>query len=90
MVSDCLSHGTPMIYSDRGIFPEYSILVEGIKAHLSCCYMPQEDLYSGKWRPYLEGLSQKPRLQPGLKTDGAQVAAERILECIDTAQRGKK
>jgi hypothetical protein len=85
MVADCLSHGTPMIYSDRGEFPEYPILVEGIKRYLSCCYMPNEALYSGHWEPYLETISQQPRLQPKLRTDGARVAAERIVKWIKKA-----
>ncbi|OGP51539.1 MAG: hypothetical protein A2Y79_08490 [Deltaproteobacteria bacterium RBG_13_43_22] len=83
IVADCLSHGTPMIYSDRGEFPEYPILVEGIKSHLSCCYMPKEDLYSGNWESYLERLSSQPRIQPEIRTDGAQVAARRILEWME-------
>ena len=87
MVADCLSHGTPMIYSDRGEFPEYPILVEGIKSHLSCCFMPNQDLYSGHWGPYLENISQQPRLQPKLRTDGAEVAAERIIEWMEAGMR---
>jgi hypothetical protein len=82
MVSDCLSHSKPMIFSDRGIFLEYPILVEGIKKYLSCCYMPKEDLYSGNWAPYLEKLAKQPRLKPRLKTNGAQVAGQRIVEWI--------
>ena len=82
MVADCLSHGTPMIYSDRGEFPEYPILVEGIKSHLAGCFMPSQDLYSGHWGPYLENIINQPRLQPKLRTDGARVAAHRIVEWI--------
>jgi len=84
IVADCLSHDTPMIYSDRGEFPEYPILVEGIKNYLSCCYMPNKNLYSGHWRSYLEGLSRQPLRQSRLRTDGAQVAAKRILEWTGT------
>jgi hypothetical protein len=82
MVSDCLSHGKPMIFSDRGIFPEYPILVEGIKSHLPCCYMPKKDLYSGNWAPYLEHLARQPLLLTRIKTNGAQVAGKRIVEWI--------
>lgn len=83
MVADCLSHSTPMIYSDRGEFPEYPILVEGIKDNLASCFMPSRDLYSGHWEPYLECISRQPRLQPKLRTDGARVAAQRIVEWIE-------
>lgn len=82
IVADCISQGTPMIYSDRGEFPEYPILVQGIETQLRCCHMPREDLCAGNWGPYLEKLEQQPRPRPNLKTDGAQVAAKRILEWI--------
>ena len=85
MVADCLSQGTPMIYSDRGEFPEYPILVEGIKRYLSCCFMPNEELYSGHWGPYLEKISKQPRLHPKIRIDGARLAAERIVEWIKKA-----
>jgi hypothetical protein len=86
MVSECLSHGTPMIYSDRGLFPEYPILVAGIKSQLSSCYMPQEDLYSGNWGPYLKELAGQPRRQPDIKTNGALMAAKRIVERINKGE----
>jgi hypothetical protein len=82
MVADCFAHGTPMIYSDRGEFPEYPILVQGIQSHLAGCFMPSQDLYSGHWRPYLENIINQPRLQPKLRTDGARVAAHRIVEWV--------
>jgi L-arabinokinase len=82
IVSDCLAHGTPMIYSNGGMSPEYPILVEGIKQHLSCCYMPKKELYSGNWGPYLEKLTKQTRLYPRVKTNGAQVAGRRIVEWI--------
>jgi hypothetical protein len=80
IVADCLSHGTPMIYSDRGEFPEYPILVEGIKTLLPSCYMPKEDLYCGEWQPYLERIGKQPLLKPIKAINGAQVAGQRILE----------
>jgi hypothetical protein len=85
MVADCLAHGIPMIYSDRGEFPEYPILVEGIKNYLPCCFMPTQELYSGNWGPYLEAIGRQPRVIPELRTDGARVAAERIGELIKKA-----
>jgi hypothetical protein len=36
IVADCLVHGTPVIYTDRGLFPEYEILVRALTAHLTC------------------------------------------------------
>ncbi|MEW6187173.1 MAG: hypothetical protein AB1585_15680 [Thermodesulfobacteriota bacterium] len=83
IVSDCLAQNTPMIYCDRGEFPEYAVLVEGIRRFLPACYMPQEVLYSGDWRPYLDRFSQPSENCATLIYDGAQVAARRIKECIE-------
>jgi hypothetical protein len=80
IVADCLVHGTPMIYSDRGEFPEYPILVEGIKAFLPSCYMPKEDLYNGEWLPYLESMESQPGQRPPIALNGAAVAGKRLLE----------
>jgi hypothetical protein len=80
IVADCLVHGTPIIYSDRGEFPEYPILVEGIKTFLPSCYMPQEDLYNGEWLPYLETMESKFFQRPPIAVNGAEVAGNRLLE----------
>ncbi|HMK65007.1 MAG TPA: hypothetical protein VK564_04380 [Thermodesulfobacteriota bacterium] len=80
IVADCLVHGTPMIYSDRGEFPEYPILVEGIKAFLPSCYMPQEDLYNGEWLPYLETVESQSFQSRPIAMNGAEVAGNRLLE----------
>jgi hypothetical protein len=83
IVADCLATGTPMIYSDRGDFPEYPILVKGIEAHLPCRYMAMEEFFAGKWRPCLERLGEQPAPEkPPMAMNGAEVAGRRILDWI--------
>ena len=49
IVSDCLAHGTPVIYTDRGFFPEYDILVQEMaKQLIDCLLYPHADFYAGK------------------------------------------
>ncbi|MCU0587756.1 MAG: hypothetical protein MUF52_06325 [Syntrophobacteraceae bacterium] len=79
IVSDCLAHGTPMIYTDRGPFPEYPILVEAMRAHLPVAYLPAEDLYAGRWREALEEARGLPPRPVSIRTDGAEVCAREIL-----------
>jgi hypothetical protein len=80
IVSDCLANGTSMVYTDRGNFPEYDILVEEIERSLTAVHMPSGDLYSGNWGPFLRRLDGAHRSAQWVRTDGANVCANAILE----------
>jgi L-arabinokinase len=83
IVSDCLANGTPMVYSDRGHFPEYDILVDWIERHLTAVHLPSGDLYSGDWESAVHRMEGMPRRVPRIRTDGAEVCARIILERLD-------
>ena len=83
IVADCLAHGTPMIYSDRGFFPEYEVLVREMSQHLATVYLPSEDLYAGRWKTAIEQLEAQPRVVPSLPLNGAEVCAQTILSSIE-------
>ena len=84
IVSDCLAHGTPIIYTDRGPFREYDILVAAIQEHLAHAFMPPEDLYAGRWEKAMRELEGLPRRLPHLALDGGTVCARRILRFLST------
>lgn len=79
ILADCLAHGIPMIYSDRGCFPEYEVLVNTIEAELTSVYMPSQDLYTGDWEAAIRHMESLPRRIPRVRDDGAEVCARRIL-----------
>lgn len=79
IVADCLAHGTPMIYTERGEFPEYPILVEAMEKYLPTVYIPSQDLCAGRWEAAVNRLKCFPHCIPSLRTDGAAVCAEMIL-----------
>ncbi len=80
IASDCLAHGTPMIYTDRGTFAEYPVIVETLQEHLRTAFIPAEDLYSGKWGEAIREIQQaSPRHSP-IRTDGADICAQAILD----------
>ena len=79
IVADCLAHGTPMIYTDRGEFPEYPILVREMEKHLTTVFLPSDELYEGRWEPAVSRMESLPRRSPALRTDGASVCARIIL-----------
>jgi hypothetical protein len=80
IVSECVANGTALLYTSRGRFAEYDVFVGEMPRVLRCRYLPQEDLYSGRWPTAVETLlgQQAPHERP--RIDGARVAAEEILE----------
>ncbi|UCE81820.1 MAG: hypothetical protein JSV47_08700 [Deltaproteobacteria bacterium] len=80
IVADCLAHGTPIIYTDRGFFPEYDILVQEIEKQLTTVYLSSSDLYGGRWKSAIMQLDSQTRTIPDIPCNGAEVCAEIILQ----------
>ncbi len=84
IVADAITHRLPMLYTDRGEFPEYPKLVEALRDCATAEFIPQSELLSGNIAPYLQTLLQKPANWPAVPLNGAQVAAERVLGLLDS------
>lgn len=82
IVADAISHQVPVLYTDRGEFPEYPRLVEALTDCATAEYVPQNELLAGKIAPYLDRLLSKKPNWPKVATDGAKVAAGKILEAL--------
>ncbi|NLI83531.1 MAG: hypothetical protein GX443_17895 [Deltaproteobacteria bacterium] len=78
IAADCLANGIPMIYTDRGDFPEVPYLVEAMERHLPTVYIPLNDFLLGRWETALKRLQEEPRRLPALPADGAAVCAQVI------------
>jgi L-arabinokinase len=79
IVSDAIGAGVRMIYTDRGDFPEYDVLVQELPRWLPCVHVPQAALRAGRIAEAVrEVLAKSP--PPALDISGAEVAARRILE----------
>lgn len=85
IVADCLATGTAMIYTDRGRFPEYEILVQAIEENLAFAYLPSADLYRGDWETAITAINGQHRSKPHVRDDGASVCAEIILRELEQA-----
>jgi L-arabinokinase len=81
IVSDAIAAGTRMIYTDRGDFPEYPILVREMPRWLACAHVTNEDVLRGAWGDTVEALCAQPVPAPP-PLDGARHAAERILAAV--------
>jgi len=82
IVAECLTNGTPIIYTTRGRFAEYPCLVEGIQRYLPHAFISNDDLYAGRWQAALDAAFAQERRRPAVAVDGAQVAAETLLRFL--------
>lgn len=78
IVTDCIAAGTRMVYTDRGDFPEYPILVAEMARHLPCAYVSHEEVATGRLDEALATVLGEP-FPPAPRLDGAEVAAQRLL-----------
>jgi L-arabinokinase len=78
IVTDCIAAGTRLLYTERGDFPEYPILVAEMAHHLPCAHVSNEDVRTGHLEQALASVLRLP-LPPPPRLDGAEVAARRLL-----------
>jgi len=76
IVADCLVHGTPVIYTDRGLFPEYEILVRALTEYLTTVYIPSGELYAGRWQEAVEAATRDMIAQLHAETPAGQLRLE--------------
>ena len=79
IISECVANDTALLYTDRGHFIEYGVLVREMPRYLRCAYLPQAEVLTGHWQTALDELlaSQGPATRPAV--DGAEVAARWIV-----------
>jgi len=78
IVSDCIGAGTRLVYTDRGDFPEYPILVEQMARWLPCVYVTNAQLAGGDIVDALESVLARPIPEPPDR-GGAAVVARHLL-----------
>jgi hypothetical protein len=79
IVSECVANDTAVLYTPRGRFREYDVLVAAMPRLLRTACLDGPDLASGRWRPHLDRVLAQPAPPERPRTDGAAVVAERLL-----------
>lgn len=79
IVSECIANRTALLYTSRGRFAEYDVMVEQMPRFLRCEYIDLESLLAGRWRESLDRVSRKPPAPERPDTNGAEVIAGMIL-----------
>jgi hypothetical protein len=80
IIAECIANETGMLYTSRGRFVEYDVLVDGIRRYLPNSFIAHDDLYAGRWAPFLDALMAQPAPAEHPPTNGAEVAAGIILD----------
>jgi len=81
IVTDCIGAGTRFVYTDRGDFPEYPILVAEMPRYLPTRYVSNDDLRAGRLGEALRDV-RAIASPPAPRTDGAEVAARRLMAAL--------
>jgi hypothetical protein len=75
IISDCAANETALLYTSRGRFREYDVLVSALPGLVRSCFIDQPDLVAGSWRPAVERLLTAPPPPSPPRVDGATLAA---------------
>jgi hypothetical protein len=78
IISDCIAGETAMLYTSRGRFAEYDVLVAEMPRYLRCRFLDQDALREGRWLAPLDALMAAPPAPERPRLDGARIAAEMI------------
>jgi hypothetical protein len=78
IISECLANGPAVVYTSRGRFAEYPVMVAQMPRFLRCAYLPNEDLFAGRWLGALDEAVAAPESPERPPTNGAEVIADMI------------
>jgi L-arabinokinase len=83
VVTECLANDTAMLYTSRGRFVEYEVMVAEMPRFLRCAHIDVESLRGGRWREGLNQVRGLPAPPERPRTDGADVVTRMIREMLD-------
>jgi L-arabinokinase len=83
IIAECIANDAAILYTSRGHFPEYDILVEEMPKYLRSAFIGHDDLFDGAWEKPIDKLLAQPRVKKKPETNGADVAADILLKTLD-------
>jgi L-arabinokinase len=87
IVAECIANDTAILYSSRGQFVEYDVMVAEMPRFLRCEHLDLDSLLAGRWLNALERLRTQPPPPERPRTDGAAVVADLIAERLSSRER---
>jgi hypothetical protein len=78
ILSECIANRTAILYTSRGAFAEYDVMVRAMPRYLRCGFIDHADLFAGRWRAHLDRVLSQPAPPESPPTNGAAVTAARL------------
>jgi len=85
IISECIANDTALVYTSRGRFAEYDVLVREMPRYLRSAFIDNDALLGGRWRAALDAAVSAPAPPEKPRTDGADVIADMIVARISSA-----
>jgi L-arabinokinase len=82
IIAEAAAHDTAILYTSRGRFVEYDVLVSAMPEFVRCRFIGQDALFAGRWREALDELLASPRPPTKPAVNGAEVAAGILLDYL--------
>lgn len=82
IISECLANDTALLYTSRGHFVEYDVLVAAMPRFLRCAFIGHDDLFAGRWQPHLDSVLAQPAPPESPATNGAAIVAGVLLDTM--------
>jgi hypothetical protein len=83
IVAECIANDTAILYTSRGRFVEYEVLVAEMPRFTRCRFISNDDLLAGRWQAPLDALVQQPAPPERPRVDGAEVVADYVMRAIE-------
>jgi L-arabinokinase len=84
IIAECISTGTALVYTSRGQFREYDVLVAALPRVLRSQFISHAELFAGRWLAVLEDVLAQPEPPAHMDTGGAEQAARLINAAAST------
>ena len=82
IIAECVAGKTAILYTTRGQFAEYDVLVTELPRWLQCAFIDQESLRAGRWLEALDRVMAAPGPTEVPDTNGAETVADLIRRRI--------
>jgi len=86
ITAECITGQTSMLYTSRGHFREYDLLVREVPRFVRSRFISQADLFAGRLTSSLDALMTQPQPAETLPTNGAEIVAGTILRMADAGR----
>jgi L-arabinokinase len=79
IIAETIANDAAVVYTSRGPFAEYDVLVAHMPRYLRCAFISNDDLLAWRWQAALEQALAAPPPPERPAIDGADFAADRAL-----------